>query len=1648
MFRDFSESAKAKLLAFVEEVTETTLWGKVGDSISDNASHVMSWFGYLNINNYVNNMDEYQKKVIDRNNITANRVEEIFAEVNEIDARNGRGLSGAKDTSNSLQALLNTLAETINPNGGNLDMEQMRSVLKAKVEEFQQSRATLEDIIENENLGMNPDATEMSADPVNLSTGNFVYNHEDMKIEGEIPISFHRYYNSKDTKTGSIGRCYLHNYEMSLKENEDDSVEIRLSDGQVNRFEKTEDNQYIARNVALQMLTKNESGFLLVRSGEEKIQFSLGGQMLRKEDMNHRGIQFTYNEKNQLLEAKTDTGMSLTYSYNEDELLEKVCDHTGRVVALEYEEQRLHKVKVPSGATYVYNYGMNGRITEVVNAREVRAVKNIYDKNFRIIKQEFPDGGTMSFEYDDANRRVIMTERNGAKTIHVHDEKYRNIETIYHDGSRETFIYNDYNQCISKRNRNGNVTRMAYDNRGNLTQVIDPMKKKENYTYDANNRLVSVSVNGKQRLKNSYDKNGNIVKSTDALGHESKFEYDDKGRLLNKIYPDNSKDSMTYDTYGNVLSQTNQFGGIIQYEYNELNQIVKITDGNGNESKFEYDALGHLVKEENALGDKKCFEYSKEGLLLGTTDYNGTKITQEYNTLNLVGSITDQLGYTTKYQYDEMWNISKTINSDGASLHFTYDKNNRLVEERNELNNPIIYKYNANGDKISEEIADSKTEFSYDKVGHLISVKDSEGNVTNYTYQGDNLSRIEDALGNTLEFTYDDASQLILEKSSNGELRKYEYTSMGDVKTIEDETGRQMVYTYMLGGEKVESILYTDGNVQRYAYDKNGNLASLTDQHGNIQEYRYDALNRVIKLCRNGEIQKVIEYDKVGNIVQVKDHENNTTQYVYTARGELSKVIDALGNEAEYIYDEKGYLIQSIQKGNGNEESRINTYKRNIQGQIIQNIDTGGNSEFYKYNGIGLLCEKMDKEGYLTSYKYTKRGDLSFIKYGDGREVAFTYNELRYLQEVEDWDGKTKIENDSLGRAVGVTYPNGEKIEYTYNTIGNRTSLTYSDGMKVQYNYDTLQRLTSIQSGNNITKYEYDSFGNLSKKLLPNGIETLYKHNNAGLMEKIINKSQGENLDEYNIKYNLNGRKESVEKIRKGVNQDSGLFSFEYDEIGRMVGVRKNEQLLRRYRYDAFGNRTQKEENESTVKYEYNELGQLIKRVDDSKIEVFSYDKRGNLNKIIENGESKFEYAYGALNRIEEAKSKLGSCTYYYNGLGHRVGMKQQNKVKESATAFTLDMTKSYNNLLSKNENGVISRYIWDDKILGLQMAEKNSYLIQDEMGSPIRMTDRLGQVQETYGYDEFGNDLESTYNENNPFGYTGYQRDYIAGTYYAQAREYIPSIGRFASRDFIKGRQDDLISLNEYTYCKDDPENYEDLNGKFVLTTIAICAGVGALVSGGINGISQGVKIAKGEQEEFKWGEFMGSVVEGAIVGGVSATGVGVVGTIIAGGAGAASKSIIEQGVDEGTVNAGQVVVDTTVGAITSGVFYGIGKAVNPIKEKFFGKSVKKILGDEIAENKAKIIAKNTVIDNAKKATGRTSPHRLRQLADLKSIRKSLVGDYAVKELLNGGKKVIKHLVMESMGWKTLKGISKGIFKRSIVDVVNFVFGPCTVYA
>ena len=440
---------------------------------------------------------------------------------------------------------------------------------------------------------------------------------------------------------------------------------------------------------------------------------------------------------------------------------------------------------------------------------------------------------------------------------------------------------------------------------------------------------------------------------------------------------------------------------------------------------------------------------------------------------------------------------------------------------------------------------------------------------------------------------------------------------------------------------------------------------------------------------------------------------------------------------------------------------------------------------------------------------------------------------------MEDWLGITKIATDLLGRAENVQYPDGKTVSYTYGKAGERTSITYPDGRTVSYGFDEQVRLSELRDGDQVITYGYDSAGRLAEKYFPNGLHTDYKYDSKGQIKELVHKDREGVLDKYIYQYDLLGNKTGIEKQRRGLEEESGSYLYGYDALGRLNEVVKDGNALRGYQYDAFGNRTRLMEQGKTTTYAYNTMNQLLSRVDADVEETYAYDKRGNLSQIAANGQIKNQYLYGALNRLEQAINGKGEAAkYQYNGLGHRVGkeigkenfqtindgldpikqLHNQTVSPEKQIQYTIDFTKEYHNLLQKEEDSHAQTFLWDGNVVGMLEGERGSarYYLQDELGSPIRLIGVDGELTNSYGYDEFGQDLYGNQGKVQPFGYTGYQRDGITGTYFAQSREYNSGLSRFNGKDndfFIKPKK--VVSLNLYLYCNVNPLKYIDLDGQ-----------------------------------------------------------------------------------------------------------------------------------------------------------------------------------------------------------------------------------------
>ncbi len=1297
----------------------------------------------------------------------------------------------------------------------------------------------------------------VAGDPVNMATGNFIHDHEELSVPGEIPLTFHWYYNGKDKAYGKMGIGFTHLYETRLYVQPDGSISIRMGNGQQKKFALREDGKYYSNTRDLEILEEKDNRFFLTAPNGQKHIFDAEGNCIRTENKNQLGYQYFYNEKKELAKVETDHGDYLLFSYGEDGFLDSVMDHTGRGVTISYENHVLSKIRLQTGATYQYKIDELGRMVQIVNSKNAIAVTNAFDKENRVTVQTFFDGRTMQYFYDEKRNALVFIERNGSTVVYYHDEYLRNTKIAYEDETEELFDYNDLNLCTGMTDRMGNRKQMAYDNRGNLTQLIDALGNKSNFTYDANNQILCVKYNGKEVSKFDYDRVGNLLRTYNFYGDGSQIVRDEKGRIKTQVFIDGAKTDYEYDAKGNLICKKSDSGEKNEYAYDSNNRVIKHTDSYGNVTEYEYDEANHVTKQINALGHEKSFGYDLAGNLVCVTDFDGYETRYQYNEMNQMVKSIDKEGNETSYQYDAMWNLAKITYADGSEKTATFDMDNRLRAITLPEGGVLRYTYDANGNIVSViDPMGNETLHTYDALNRRVQTIFADGTKEEIHYDSNgNISKRKLPYGNEQLYFYDELNRKISEINQLQDQFFFEYDVNGNIvkKVYPDKTFETAEYA---NGHLIHVRARNGGNVY-YKYDLNGNLLSIDNSLTGKVEFTYDACNRMVKaVSGNGGI-RTYEYDKAGRIIKTQDENGHVTAFEFSPNGNVTKVIEEEGLETRYFYDVKNHLIR-VEHSDGEGGFRVlRSYEYDKEDHIISWVDALGATEKAGYDKNGQLIRAWDKEGYLTTYTYNKVGDVEKVLFEDGKETTFTYL-AHVLQSMQDWNGITNITTDALGRPVSVSNYLKETVTYQWGKTNELTEMVYPDGEKVTYSYNELGQLSKLGTKDQGVTYTYDEAGRMVQKSYTNGSVTSYTYNEIGRYESIVHKGK-DYLDQYEYQYDLKGNKTGMRKNRSALQKESGMYTFGYDALNRLTCVSKDGETLRDYAYDVFGNRISKKEKQddgfATTTYYYNEANQLLKEETTGNVKKYEYDRRGNMICTYLNDAIKSQFEYDATNHISKAIEKkadsFDETRIFYDGFLRKIG-ETKTKIQENGgeavllnqVSFLNDIMKPTMYLIGTSDDVTSQKQnYYGTKYVEMYGTKDASYVYEtDDLGSITQIVGQQGSLEEVYDYDEFGN--STTYAKEDgaifiarptgiysdgrqPYGYTGYQKEIYANFYYTFARCYDASAGRFVGEDKIKGFPQIPYTYNSYCYCISNPLIYVDEDGEFWHVVVGAVVGV-----------------------------------------------------------------------------------------------------------------------------------------------------------------------------------------------------------------------------
>ena len=306
------------------------------------------------------------------------------------------------------------------------------------------------------------------------------------------------------------------------------------------------------------------------------------------------------------------------------------------------------------------------------------------------------------------------------------------------------------------------------------------------------------------------------------------------------------------------------------------------------------------------------------------------------------------------------------------------------------------------------------------------------------------------------------------------------------------------------------------------------------------------------------------------------------------------------------------------------------------------------------------------------------------------------------------------------------------------------------------------------------------------------------------------------------------------------------------------------------YTYDKNGNIETITENGKVIKYYYDELNELIREDNQvlNKTISYTYDLGGN---IVDKKE--YSYTTGSLTGITPTstipysycdtnwKDKLteyNGKAITYDAIGNPLAYDgytytwEMGRSLKSISKTGLDMSFKYNENGIRTEkivNGKTTKYYLsgdkvtyetddidkiyytydsDDNLVSMNLNGIEYYYIRNAQGDIIGLIDNLGAQVVNYTYDSWGKlisttgTLKDTVGVKNHYLYRGYRYDRETGLYYLQSRYYNPEMGRFINGDdaeMLKITQGELLSLNLFAYCRNNPVMNSDPSGYFYIS-------------------------------------------------------------------------------------------------------------------------------------------------------------------------------------------------------------------------------------
>ena len=765
----------------------------------------------------------------------------------------------------------------------------------------------------------------------------------------------------------------------------------------------------------------------------------------------------------------------------------------------------------------------------------------------------------------------------------------------------------------------------------------------------------------------------------------------------------------------------------------------------------------------------------------------------------------------------------------------------------------------------------SPTVTVYDVLDRATSVTLPDNSTTTTAYTVDNgshalVTTVTDALHN-VQATHTNGSgktlKTIQKSGPDGEITtSFEYDGIQRLVRVTDTEGNVTTSTYDMGDRRTE-VNHPASGITSFTYDALGNV--LTKQTAN--------------LAKEGKfITYDYDYQRLTGI-NYPDHPENNVKYYYGGRNASQNRIGRLmlredGTGAiEYFYGKMGEVTKTRRTlivPNQAIATYVTQWTYDSHNRLLEMIYPDEEKVTYSYN-LGGLLEKVRGEksygyDYITKLGYDKFEQRSYLKYCNGAETFYTYDDRRRLSNLAVNSGnKTIMDNDYTFDAVSnvLSVANNASLPasgnaggrmshaYTYDGLYRLVSATGTytgaDSKSASYTlamgYDNMHRIKSKSQHLTQDNVQFNGTLNVGYDLsYTYGTEAGKKFQLASV--KDVNYRTEETPGDNNIEnnhvylYDKNGNLVYVNtgRMMKDGHNEVGTRERKliWDEENRLLAVDDN-GFVSNYWYDADGERTVKTSGESDQVYVNGVFSGGSTNTAKFSLYVSPYlvaNQGGRYTKHIYAGSQRIVSKVGDFasygsdpRRIEYAGANTDGLSVNYKAKYAA----QQQVIKDNYKTFDVPYNGTDNDNYADGEGFCCNDGSMEAAVAQARKAQAHAvaksfkdpdnyenlqfFYHPDHLGSSSFITNLEGEVVQHIEYVPFGEVFIEERNSvwNTPYLFNAKEFDEETGMYYYGARYYEPRLSLWMSTDPMEEKYPDYST---YIYAAQNPIAYSDPTG------------------------------------------------------------------------------------------------------------------------------------------------------------------------------------------------------------------------------------------